>query len=83
MLLRYKVLFETARSQWKDLCSFLKMTDPLLKISLHASIQPVFLFFSVLFSLLKLVKILEELVKQVEKVECAYLKSVPVSSFGI
>lgn len=67
------MLFGTARSQWKDLYSFLKMTEPISKISSHTSIQPVFLFSSVLFPLLKLVKVLEKLVEQVEKVECAYL----------
>lgn len=77
------MLFGTAGSQWKDLRSFLKMVEPILKISSHASIQPIFLFFSVLFLLLKLVKVLEKLVEQVEKFEYAYLKSISVFSFGI
>lgn len=45
--------------------------------------QLIFLFFSVLFPLLKLVKVLEKLDEIVEKVECAYLKAILVFSFGI
>lgn len=40
-------------------------------------------FYSFLFPLLKLVEELEKLAEQVENVECAYLKFIPVFSFGI
>lgn len=70
-------------SQWKYVCSFLIMIKLILKISSYASIQHIFLLFSVLFPLLKLVQLLEKLVEQVEKIESISLELILVFSFGV
>lgn len=59
------------------------MIKLILKISLYASIQHIFLLFSVLFPLLKLVQLLEKLVEQVEKIESISLELILVFSFGV
>lgn len=82
--MRYKMFWGTLqRSQGRDLCSVLKMTEPSLNITSHTTIQPVFLFISILFPQSNLIKVLEKLVEGMEKVEYAYLESVLVVSFGI
>lgn len=53
----------------------------ILKISWHVSIQHIFIMFSVLFPLLKLVKLLEKSVEQMEKVKSISLELIPVSEF--